>query len=130
MALSKKKKIAIVIISLLLLIGIGFGIWKVQDTQWERIFEITYAGYDYDSSYKTYSITNTTNKTFSKVTAVIEVKNWMNKTTTFEKVICQQLEPHETVKFIISGTESQEALEEADLLTLISSTEIVKIKYK
>lgn len=71
MALSKKKKIAIVIISLLLLIGIGFGIWKVQDTQWERIFEITYVGYDYDSSYKTYSITNTTNKTFSKVTAVI-----------------------------------------------------------
>lgn len=128
MALSKK--IAVIIVSLLLLIGIGFGIWKVKETQWERNFEITYIGYNSDYSYKTYSITNTTNKTFSKVTAVIKVENWMNKTTTFEKVICQQLEPHETVKFIISGTESQEALEEADLLTSISSTEIVKIKYK
>lgn len=130
MTLSKKKKIVVVIVSLLLLIGIGFGIWKVQDTQWERNFEIAYVGHDSNYSYKTYSITNTTNKTFSKVTAVIRVENWMNKTTTFEKVISLKLEPHETIEFIISDAESKEALEQANLLTSISATEIVKIKYK
>lgn len=130
MALKKKKKVLIVIISLLLLIGVGFCIWKVKDTQWERNFEIAYIGHDGNYSYKTYSITNTTDKTFSNVTAVVRVENWMNKTTTFEKVISLKLEPHETVEFIISNSEIEEALERADLLTLVSATEIVKIKYK
>lgn len=133
MALNKKKKILIAVISLLLVIGIGITVWKIDSTRWERTFEITYNGYDStisNKSYKIYSITNQTNKTFEDVTAVIEVENWMNKKVAFEKVISHKIEPHETIEFKIYSFECQEALEKANLMTSISGSEIVKIKYK
>lgn len=140
MALSKKKKVLIVIIFLLLLVGIGVTIWRVNATQWERTFEITYDGYisylddahtiSLQNPYKKYTIKNKTNRTRSSVYAVIQVKTWEGKKFEFEKIIHYKLEANETAEFRISESDVKTELERRNLSPYMWGSEIVKVKYK
>ena len=112
-------------------------IWYVSSTQWTRDFDLRYVDYvgEFDkgnysgSSYRIYEITNNTHRTLKDVSVVISVENFFGKIK-YEDTVTYDIQPGETVEYILYTKEWKEALEEqGEQIGWDNEVEIVKIKY-
>lgn len=135
--MNKKIKLLICIISIVLIVGISFTIWKINDTKWERTFEITYNGYineeysiELSNPYTLYTIKNKTNKTVSSIYAVIKVKTWEGKSFKFIKQITLDLKAGESIEFKLYASDIEKELDIRNISTYMYNKDIIKIKFK
>lgn len=135
--MNKKIKLLICIISIVLIVGISFTIWKINDTKWERTFEITYNGYineeysiELSNPYTLYTIKNKTNKTVSSIYAVIKVKTWEGKSFKFVKQITLDLKAGESIEFKLYASDIEKELDIRNISTYMYNKDIIKIKFK
>lgn len=135
--MNKKIKLLICIISIVLIVGISFTVWKINDTKWERTFEITYNGYineeysiELSNPYTLYTIKNKTNKTVSSIYAVIKVKTWEGKSFKFTKQITLDLKAGESIEFKLYSSDIEKELDNRNISTYMYNKDIIKIKFK
>lgn len=135
--MNKKIKLLICIISIVLIVGISFTIWKINDTKWERTFEITYNGYineeysiELSNPYTLYTIKNKTNKTVSSIYAVIKVETWEGKSFKFIKQITLDLKAGESIEFKLYASDIEKELDIRNISTYMYDEDIIKIKFK
>ena len=128
--LSDKKRVLTIVACAILIISCIAGVIIYNETRWEKIFVIEYKDYNLDRHASEYEITNTTNKTYRNVKAVIEVTNVIGKTFRYEQNISSRFEPNQTVSFNIYYANTEREAEKRNTTLYYAESTIKKIVFE
>lgn len=128
--IDKKKKVVIAVVCIAVITAVVGGIIWYNETRWEKIFEIKYVGRNKTFGAGEYEITNTTNKTYRHVYAVVLVEDIPGTRFRFKELVTSAIRPGETVTFKLYNHSVESEAEKRDIELILYTSSVSKIVFE